>query len=401
MYRSEVPGYVVLEDGAVFLGFGFGVEGKALGEIVFGTGMTGYQEMVTDPSSHGQLLVFTYPMVGNCGVGEWQMESDRAHARALVVREVKNTNYNRTSPEPWVDWLSAHGVVGVGGVDTRALTRHLREQGTMTACVAAGSSFDVNGLLAAARGFGPLAGRDLVQNVTCAHPYEAEVAERGETAESQVTGKRGFHVVAFDYGIRRSALRCLQEAGCRVTVVPASFSAEQALALSPDGVFLSNGPGDPAPLTYAVEAIRGLLGRVPIFATCLGHELLATAVGLRTHKLRFGHHGVNHPVKNYVLDLIEITSQNHGFAVETPRVVTEALERDSNLSAIRAQDLWLDTDYGPVQVTHLNLNDGTVEGLRLQDIPAFGVQYLPEASPGPHDGRYHFQHFVDSMERAA
>jgi len=401
VYRGDVPGYVVLEDGTVFLGFGFGAEGKVFGEIVFNTGMTGYQEIVTDPSYHGQMVTFTYPMIGNYGVGRPLMESSGVRAGAVVVREVKNTNYNRTCPEAWVDWLAANGVVGVGGVDTRALTRRIREQGAMTGCVAAGRELSVNGLLEETRGFPALSGRDLVRDVTCPAPYEARAAELFADDSSPHVGESRYHVVAVDYGIKHSILRRLLAQGCRVTVVPAGYSAADILALEPQGVFLSNGPGDPAPLTYAVNTIRSLIGRVPIFGICLGHQLLSLAVGLSTYKLRFGHRGINHPVKNFPGDFIEITSQNHGFAVEPPPVVTEVLARDGDLSAIPADALWVDSSFGRAQVTHLNLNDGTVEGLELRDVGAFSVQYHPEAGPGPHDSRYLFGRFVGLMERAA
>lgn len=400
MYRSDVPGFVVLEDGTVFLGFGFGAQGKVFGEIVFNTAMTGYQEVVTDPSYHGQMVTFTYPLIGNYGVGEWQMESSAVRSRAVVVREVKNTNYNRTCPHAWVDWLADNGVVGVGGVDTRALTRHIRAQGAMTACVAAGPEFTVNGLLEETRAFPALSGRDLVQEVTCAQPYEAPMLDVEPDTEHAVAHGSSFHVVAIDYGIKRSILRRLQAVGCRVTVVPASFTADQVLALAPQGVFLSNGPGDPAPLGYAIDTVRALLGRVPVFGICLGHQLLSLAVGLRTYKLKFGHRGINHPVKNYSADFVEITSQNHGFAVEPPPAVLDVLGRDGDVSALPAADLVLETSHGPAQVTHLNLNDGTVEGIELRDVPAFSVQYHPEAGPGPHDSRYLFRRFAEVMERA-
>ncbi len=389
MYRGDTPGYVILKDGTVFQGFGFAAPGKVFGEIVFNTGMTGYQEVVTDPSYHGQMVTFTYPMIGNYGAAEHLLESGRVHSRAVVVREVKNTNWNRTCPDAWVDWLVERQIVGVGGVDTRALTRRIREHGAMTACVAGGADLRVNDLLEETRAFPSLAGRDLVHEVTCSEPYTLS------TTAAQ------YHVVAFDYGIKRSILKNLLEVGCRVTVVPATYTPRQVLALEPDGVFLSNGPGDPAPVEYAVECVRGLLGKTPVFGICLGHQLMALAVGLSTYKLTFGHRGINHPVKNYLLDRIEITSQNHGFAVTPPETVTRSLEAGADLSALDPASMMLQSDQGRVQVSHLNLNDGTVEGLRLLDVPAFCVQYHPEAGPGPHDSLYLFREFVQLMEAYA
>jgi carbamoyl-phosphate synthase small subunit len=413
MYRGDVPGYVVLEDGTVFSGFGFGAQGRVLGEVVFNTGMSGYQEVVTDPSYHGQMVTFTYPMIGNYGASEHLLESGKAHSRAIIVREAKNTAWNATCPEGWVEWLTARGVVGVAGVDTRALTRRIREHGAMTACVAAGPDLTVNELLAEARAFPSMSGRDLATAVTCREPYEwPAVAETSALAavpvsrdsEPPALGNR-FRVVAYDYGIKRSILRSLSAIGCQVTVVPAHWTAEQSLALSPDGVFLSNGPGDPAPVEYAVETIRGLVGKVPIFGICLGHQLLALALGLSTYKLKFGHRGANHPVRNYLTGQVEITSQNHGFAVEPPEVVRGALERGSvvgegGVAGLRAEDMLLDSDFGPAQITHLNLNDGTVEGLRLLNLPAYSVQYHPEAGPGPHDSQYLFRRFADMMSKS-
>jgi carbamoyl-phosphate synthase small subunit len=349
--------------------------------------MTGYQEVTTDPSYYGQMVTFTYPMIGNYGASEHLLESDRVHSKAIVVREVKNTSWNGTCPDGWTDWLAAHGVTGVGGVDTRALARRIREQGAMTACVAAGPDLDLEELREQTQRFPSLAGRDLVHAVTCREPYTVST-----------TGGE-LHVVAFDYGMKRSILKNLLEVGCRVTVVPSTYTPRQVLALEPDGVFLSNGPGDPAPVEYAVQCIRGLLGKVPIFGICLGHQLMALAVGFSTYKLKFGHRGINHPVKNYLRDSIEITSQNHGFAVEPPLVVAEAVEGGRDLSSLAPEDMVLSSEFGPVQVSHLNLNDGTVEGLALREVPAFCVQYHPEAGPGPHDSLYLFRQFVEMMTR--
>ncbi len=394
MYRGDIPGYVVLDDGTVFGGCGFGSLGSVFGEIVFNTGMTGYQEIATDPSYHGQMVTYTYPMIGNYGASDHLLESDEAHSRAIVVREIKNTAWNGTCSQAWVDWLTERGIVGVAGVDTRALTRRIRDRGAMTACVAAGHDLKVDDLLDAVRSFPGMAGRDLASAVTCSEPYEWE--------GDPVAPEPRFRVVAYDFGLKRSILRNLAAVGCRVTVVPAHWTAEQTLAMRPDGVFLSNGPGDPAAVDYAVDTIKGLLGKIPVFGICLGHQLLAQAVGLSTYKLKFGHRGINHPVRNYLTGRIEITSQNHGFAVEPPEMVRAALERGSvvgegGISGLSAADMMLDSAYGPVQITHLNLNDGTVEGLRLLDIPAYCVQYHPEAGPGPHDSHYLFQQFAEAM----
>jgi carbamoyl-phosphate synthase small subunit len=397
MYRGEVPGYVVLSDGTVYQGFGFGAQGTVLGEAVFNTSMSGYQEVVTDPSYQGQLVTFTYPLIGNYGVADHLLESAEARSRAIVVREVKNAAWNQSCSEAWVDWLSAHGVVGVGGIDTRALTRRLRDQGAMNACVAAGPDLQMDDLLAAARGLPSMAGTDLVGAVTCAEPYEW-VPEEGD----EVVAEPQYRVVAYDFGIKRSILRQLAAAGCQVTVVPASWTADRVLAMRPDGVFLSNGPGDPAAVVYAIESIKGLVGKVPIFGICLGHQLLSLAVGFSTYKLKFGHRGANHPVRDYLTGRVEITSQNHGFAVEPPEVVRLALERgavvgEGGVAGLSADDMLLESDFGRAQVTHLNLNDGTVEGFRLLEQPAYSVQYHPEAGPGPHDSRYLFGRFTELM----
>jgi carbamoyl-phosphate synthase small subunit len=397
MYRGDVPGYVVLADGTVFTGYGFGAVGSVLGEVVFNTGMTGYQEIATDPSYHGQMVTFTYPMIGNYGASDHLLESDEVHSRAIIVREIKNTAWNGTCPEAWVDWLTGRGVVGVAGVDTRALTRRIREHGAMTACVAAGADVGVNDLLARARSFAGMAGRDLASAVTCQEPYEWD----GEAHDPEAR----FSVVAYDFGMKRSILRNLAAVGCRVTVVPAHWTAEQTLAMSPDGVFLSNGPGDPAAVGYAVDTIKNLLGRVPVFGICLGHQLLSLAVGFSTYKLKFGHRGINHPVRNYLSGRVEITSQNHGFAVKPPAVVRAAMDRGSvvgthGIAGLSADDMVLDSEYGAAQVTHLNLNDGTVEGLRLREVSAYSVQYHPEAGPGPHDSQYLFRQFADAMNAA-
>ncbi len=387
--KEVLPAAVLLEDGTVFHGLGFGSPGAVFGEIVFNTSMTGYQEVLTDPSYHGQMVTFTYPLIGNYGVGNSANESDEVHSRAVIVREAHNLARNSTAEQGWIDWLTEQRVVGVAGIDTRALTRRLRSGGAMRACVYWGD-FSQSEMKAKLEGTPSMAGQDLAGRVTCDGSYELEF----------LRGK--FRVVAIDYGIKRSIIKRLGASECNVIVVPATTPAEDILALEPDGVFLSNGPGDPAPLDYAVRIVRGLLGKVPVFGICLGHQILSQALGLKTYKLKFGHRGANHPVKNLALDRVEITSQNHGFAVELPEALAKRLTAPSAagktlFEAPPAKDLKLDTAFGEARISHLNLYDGTVEGIRCQDVQAFSVQYHPEASPGPHDSRYLFDDFVNDI----
>ncbi len=386
--RKTGPAGVILEDGTAYEGHGFGSPGAVFGEIVFNTAMTGYQEVMTDPSYHGQMVTFTYPLIGNYGVNNISSESDQAHSRAVVVREAHNLDRNCAAESGWVDWLSQQGVTGVSGVDTRALTRRIREAGAMRACVYWGD-FDPAELTRRLEETPSMAGLDLAGRVTCAGAYELEF----------LRGK--YRVVAIDYGIKRSILKRLGAAGCNVIVVPATVTAAEVLALEPQGVFLSNGPGDPGVLDYAVECVAGLLGQVPVFGICLGHQILSQALGLRTYKLKFGHRGANHPVKNLDTGRVEITSQNHGFAVELPEALAARLEAARGgktfFEAPPAGELRLGTAFGGAMISHLNLYDGTVEGIRCREVPAFSVQYHPEASPGPHDSRYLFDYFVRLM----
>lgn len=381
-----MPAAVILEDGAIYRGHGFGAPGAVFGEIVFNTAMTGYQEVVTDPSYYGQMVTFTYPLIGNYGVNTISSESDKVHAGAIVVREGHNLDRNCMAEKGFVQWLWEEGVTAVSGIDTRALTRRIRQAGVMRACVYWGD-YQEEEIARQIKETPPISGRDLAGEVTCAEKYELEF----------LTGK--CRVVAVDYGIKRSILKRLGAAGCNVVVVPATTGAAEILALKPDGVFLSNGPGDPAPLTYAIETVQSLLGKVPIFGICLGHQILCQALGLKTYKLKFGHRGANHPVKNLDTGRVEITSQNHGFAVELPAAVSTRLAQARGsktfFEAPPAADLMLDTDFGKVFISHLNLYDGTVEGIRCLEVPAFSVQYHPEASPGPHDSRYLFDNFVE------
>jgi len=385
---TEKPAAVMLEDGTVFRGRGFSSQGAVFGEIVFNTAMTGYQEVITDPSYHGQMVTFTYPLIGNYGVCNIASESDQVHSRAIIVREIHNMDRNCTAEHGLVDWLAGQGVTGVSGIDTRALTRRIREHGAMRACVYWGD-FSEEDIKRQLDDTFPMAGQDLASRVTCRESYELEFLK----------GKH--RVVAIDYGIKRSIIKCLGAAGCNVIVVPANTPAQEILALNPDGIFLSNGPGDPAALDYAVRCISKLLGTVPVFGICLGHQILSQALGLKTYKLKFGHRGANHPVKNLDRNYVEITSQNHGFAVEMPAALARKLEQPQGRTFFEApasEDLILDTDFGEARISHLNLYDGTVEGIRCIDIPAFSVQYHPESSPGPHDSRYLFDEFVTMME---
>ncbi len=359
------PAVIVLEDGRVFAGEALAGSGSVGGELVFNTSMSGYQEIATDPSYCGQLVTYTFPMNGNYGADADRDESGKAHARAIIARELTNYRYNRASRQTWLDWLAEHGVLAVTGVDTRALTRHIREKGALRAVVSTDVG-DVKHLRKAAQGLPVMGGLDLARVVSCDASYEAPAPEGAPAPD--------LHVVAYDYGVKRSMLTYLAECGFRVTVVPAHTSAQKVLKLQPDGVFLSNGPGDPAAVTYGVKAVERLLGKVPVFGICLGHQLLAQALGMTTFKLKFGHRGANHPVKDLRTGVIEITTQNHGFAVK-------------------------DEQAPGAEITHVNLNDGTVEGVAAPDRFAFSVQYHPESTPGPRDSLYLFRRFRDEIDR--
>ncbi|MHB8858372.1 MAG: glutamine-hydrolyzing carbamoyl-phosphate synthase small subunit [Thermoleophilia bacterium] len=401
---NDMPAAVLLEDGTIYRGRGFGASGAVFGEIVFNTAMTGYQEVLTDPSYHGQMVTFTYPLIGNYGVNRMADESGEVHSRAVIVREAHNMARNCSAEQGWTDWLAEQGVTGVSGIDTRALTRRIRSRGAMRACVYWGD-FAEEEIAARLKETPSMAGLDLASRVSCAEPYEIEF----------LNGM--YRVAVIDYGIKRSILKRLGAAGCNVMVLPASATARDVMELEPDGVFLSNGPGDPAPLDYAVECVQGLLGKLPVFGICLGHQILGQALGLKTYKLKFGHRGANHPVKNLDLNRVEITSQNHGFAVELPEALEARLQASRTgdeaeptgdaqpgaaagktfFEAPPAEELMLGTDHGQARISHLNLYDGTVEGIRCLDVQAFSVQYHPEASPGPHDSRYLFEEFVNDM----
>jgi carbamoyl-phosphate synthase small subunit len=367
---STEAGYVLLEDGARFDGELCGAAAEATGEIVFNTAMTGYQESVTDPSYAGQIITFTYPMVGNYGVAATAMESDRVHARAVIMREPRNGEDAADAEGGWLDWLRDCGVPAIGGVDTRTLVRLIRDRGAMRGGIFAAevSEAEARERIAAEPS---MAGADLARTVSPDGPVEFD----GD----------GPHIVALDTGIKLSIIRQFRERNCRVTLLPCSANAETVLARSPDLVFLANGPGDPAALGYVVDTVRDVIGKKPVVGICLGHQLLCRAVGLETFKLPFGHRGANHPVKDLESQRIEITSQNHGFAVRPPDG-GERIEADEPVR-------W-ETDFGAAELTHLNLYDRTVEGLALRDVAGCTVQYHPEAGPGPHDARHLFDRFV-------
>ncbi|SEA48174.1 carbamoyl-phosphate synthase small subunit [Desulfuromusa kysingii] len=367
---------LALADGKFFYGKALGAIGEVTGEVVFNTSMTGYQEILTDPSYHGEIVTMTYPQIGNYGINPEDVESDRPFLSGFVVKESCSFPSNFRSQMSLDAYLKDHNIVSIEGIDTRALVRHIRTVGAQTGIISSVDT-DPESLVKKAQQAPALVGRDLVQEVTCKQPYQAEEGlwTLGSGYARANTQDAVYKVVAYDFGIKRNILRNLTALGCDVTVVPATTTAEEVQALKPDGVFLSNGPGDPEPLLYAQENIRKLLGKVPVFGICLGHQLLAIASGGSTYKLKFGHRGGNQPVLDYQRQQVEITSQNHGFAVDEKSL------------------------HDQVKVTHINLNDNTVEGIELLSSPAFSVQYHPEASPGPHDAHYLFERFIDMMNQ--
>lgn len=364
----------VLEDGTVFHGQAHGARGERFGEVVFNTSLWGYQEILTDPSYAGQIVVLTYPHIGNYGANPLDSESVRPFAEGLVVRELSESPSNWRSAEEASEFLARFGVPGISGIDTRALVRHLRTHGAMRGAI---SSIDLDeaSLVAKAKASPSMVGLDLASRVSTAFRYPWNEPTKDLFDAGQCPSAPRFDVVAFDYGVKHNILRRLVDCGCRVKVVPARTSAEDVLAMKPDGVFLSNGPGDPEPLQYAARNVRELMGRVPIFGICLGHQIVGLALGGKTYKLPFGHHGGNHPVLNLDTGKVEITAHNHGFAVDPDSL-----------------------KFSEVAFTHQNLNDQTLEGLRHKSLPLFTVQYHPEASPGPHDSEYLFANFVAMME---
>ena len=366
-------GIVALEDGTLFEGESFGAQGESVGEVVFNTSLTGYQEILTDPSYSSQIITMTYPLIGNYGVNETDVESERVQVKGFLVKEACKYPSNFRSQKSISQYLIENNIIGIEDIDTRALTRHIRLQGAMKAALWTGNGVcNTDDLVDKARAWEGLVGVDCVKHVSCDKPYAWN--ERSGAKKSRETR---FSVVAFDYGIKFNILRILENLGCNVTVVPASTSAETVKSMNPDGIFLSNGPGDPAAVTYAIDTIRELIGFKPIFGICLGHQLVSLALGAKTYKLKFGHRGANHPVRNMTTGTIEITSQNHGFCVDI----------DS-----------LPSDKGTV-MTHLNLNDKTCEGLENPDQKVFSIQYHPEASPGPHDSGYLFERFIGMLEK--
>lgn len=368
-------GALVLEDGQIFTGIGFGAEGVKTGELVFNTSMTGYQEILTDPSYHKQIVTMTVPHVGNTGINLEDIESGRVWVAGFVVRALSPIVSNWRNRGDLHGYLKEHGVIGISEVITRALVRHIRSKGVMRAAIAHGDAAEATDtLLQIARESPDMSGWNLVDDVTCAEPYHWTEQSDPQWYRDHHYDPHGPLIVAYDYGIKRNILKMMTDRGLRVTVVPAQTPAHEVLAMHPAGIFLSNGPGDPAAVTYAIDSIRDLLGKVPIFGICLGHQLLALALGGVTEKMRFGHRGGNQPVKNLLTGNVEISAHNHGFAV-TP---------DSNLRG--------------GEVTHINLNDNTIEGIRHTELRAFSVQYHPEASPGPHDSLYLFDEFVHAVK---
>jgi carbamoyl-phosphate synthase small subunit len=365
---------LALADGTVFEGTSFGYEGESGGEVVFNTGMTGYQEILTDPSYKGQIVTMTYPEIGNTGINPEDVESNRPWVEGFVVREAWNPPSNWRHVESLDGYLRRYHICGIAGIDTRALTRHLRDGGSQMAVISA-VDLDPDRLRKKARELPPIVGRDLVREVTTDHELHWDTGdwdlEKGYLPASGYRARHGRvpRIVAVDYGIKQNILRMMVAYGLDVTVVPASTGAEAILARDPDGVLLSNGPGDPEGVPYAVEAAREILGKVPVFGICLGHQIMGLALGGKTFKLKFGHHGCNQPVKDLATGKVEITSQNHNFSVDA------------------------DSLGGRARITHVNLNDGTVEGLSVPSMRCFSVQYHPEASPGPHDSRYLFNRF--------
>jgi carbamoyl-phosphate synthase small subunit len=373
LLKEKPPAILVLEDGAVYRGYAFAGQGEALGEVVFNTGMSGYQEILTDPSYKEQIVAMTYPLIGNYGINPEDMESAAIHLEGLIVKEYQSYPSNWRSTRTLKDFLESFNKIGLEGIDTRALTRRTRIEGAMKGIISTETA-NVDTLLERVRAYPGLVGRDLIRSVTCSEPYLWQDGHP-QPMKNWSRSKDKYSVVVIDCGVKYNILRNLERKGCHVLVLPATSTAEEVRSYEPDGVLLSNGPGDPATLPYIVKTVRDLMGQLPLFGICLGHQILGQALGGKTAKLKFGHHGLNQPAKNNRSGRVEITSQNHGFTV-----VPETLP-------------------GNLEKTHTNLNDQTLEGLRLTSLKAFSVQYHPEAAPGPQDASYLFQDFLDLIEK--
>ncbi|GAB60986.1 MAG: carbamoyl-phosphate synthase small subunit [Candidatus Jettenia sp.] len=365
---------LVLADGIVFKGFSLGASGEAIGEVVFNTSTMGYQEILTDPSYKGQMVVMTYPLIGNYGINQKDYESRKLFLEGFITKECSPFPSNWRSQISLDDFLKKNGVIGIQGIDTRRLTTHIRDCGVQQGIIST-TDFDIASLIQKIQASPGLAGSDLVKTVTCSDVYE------WQDVDKDLKESKRYKVVVYDCGVKYNILRKLRDAGCSVLVVPAHTPVQTVFDMNPDGVVLSNGPGDPEAVPYMIENIKGLLGKKPVFGICLGHQLLALTLGLKTYKLKFGHHGGNQPVIDLATKKVEITAQNHNFAVTSP-----------------SQGTRQKSPYGDVEITHLNLNDKSVEGLRCHSIPAFSVQYHPEASPGPHDATYLFEQFIEMMK---
>ncbi len=377
MKRDYQKAILALEDGTIFEGRSFGFPGEKAGELVFNTSMTGYQEILTDPSYKGQIVIMTYPLIGNYGINKDDIESQSPKVEGFIIKENSSIFSNWRAEESLSNYLIAHRVMGVEGMDTRALTKHIRIRGAMKAILST-DDLDPDRLIEKAKASPGLVGRDLVREVTCRYPYEWTQTNNIQFVNkenSYPTGDIRYRVVVIDFGVKYNILRSLRERGCEVMVLPGSSSVESILSYQPNGILLSNGPGDPEGVPYAIETVKKLLTKIPIFGICLGHQILGLAFGGRTFKLKFGHRGANQPVKNLKSGSVMITSQNHGFCVDP-----ESLDPDE------------------IELTEINLNDNTLEGMRHKKLPIFSVQYHPEASPGPHDTKYLFDEFIKLME---